>query len=294
MEEDIVAASVLNAYRQGCEHVYLVDNDSPDGTVAAAVAAGATLAIRYPTRAFNDVLRVSLMNLIVHNVSESLDEEHIWWLWLDADEFSHGPAGMTIYEYLTALDIRFRVVGARYFNHYPTAGLEYVPGFHPIEFQPLCEEYREEHCSTGHRKHPLLRVDRHGAKISAKDGFHKAISDAPLLEPDRALLLHHFPYRQEAVTRARLDQLSTATEQHEPRTSFRGEARNNPSTNAVLRRRSLDAIYDERWADVLEWRGPMLSKINPRPWSSLVSPADATIARWYDVDQIPLARPKRV
>ena len=38
--------------------------------------------------------------------------EHIWWLWLDADEFPHAPAGATVREFLEPLDRRFRVVGA--------------------------------------------------------------------------------------------------------------------------------------------------------------------------------------
>src|ERR1700674_5907437 len=43
MEQDVVAATVANAYAQGCERVYLVDNDSSDATVREAVAAGAVL-----------------------------------------------------------------------------------------------------------------------------------------------------------------------------------------------------------------------------------------------------------
>jgi len=55
-----------------------------------------------------------------------------------------GPAGLTIADYLRRLDRRFRVVGSTYYNHLPTAKPEYIPGFHPIDFQPLCEQFTSD------------------------------------------------------------------------------------------------------------------------------------------------------
>ena len=49
MEEDVVAATVCNALAQGCEGVYLVDNGSTDGTVEAALRAGAILGRSFQT-----------------------------------------------------------------------------------------------------------------------------------------------------------------------------------------------------------------------------------------------------
>ena len=49
MEADVIAATVRNAFAQGCERVLLVDNDSPDDTVAKAEAAGAELARSFST-----------------------------------------------------------------------------------------------------------------------------------------------------------------------------------------------------------------------------------------------------
>jgi len=43
MEGDVIAATVANAFNQGCERVFLLDNDSPDDTVAQAQGAGAEL-----------------------------------------------------------------------------------------------------------------------------------------------------------------------------------------------------------------------------------------------------------
>ena len=68
------------------------------------------------------------MNEVVAEVSLAEGDQHIWWLYLDADEFPHGPWGMTLREYLATLDERFRVVGTRFFNHYPSGTPHYEPG----------------------------------------------------------------------------------------------------------------------------------------------------------------------
>src|SRR5262245_25598743 len=162
LEGDVVAATVQNAFAQGCERVYLVDNASPDDTVAAARAAGAVLAHSFTSDSYDETRRIRLMNEVVREVSNESKEAHVWWLWLDADEFHHGPDGLTLRAHLEALDRRFRVVGARVFNHFPDRKPEYLPGFHPLEFHPLCEEFAVAHCAAGHWKHPLLRVDRDG------------------------------------------------------------------------------------------------------------------------------------
>jgi hypothetical protein len=40
----------------------------------------------------------------VHRISTAGSEEHVWWLFLDADEFYQGPGGLTLREYLASLD----------------------------------------------------------------------------------------------------------------------------------------------------------------------------------------------
>jgi hypothetical protein len=282
MEEDIVGACVRNALTQGCERVYVIDNDSPDGTVQTALDAGALVPIRFATAEFDEPFRLQLMERVVTRVSESIEEEHAWWLWLDADEFSHGPAGLTIRELLERLDRRFRVVGARYFNHYPSEKPEYRRGRHPLDLQPYCEEFVEEHCAAGHRKHPLLRVDRRGPKLLAGDGYHRAISPSRLIEPELSLFIHHFPFREERVTRARFDRFCKGSGAGGGSRVTPGTAEHvTPSTNTVVRFHNVDAVYERRWADVRERRGHRLSPINPRPWPSLVGADDARVARWY-------------
>src|SRR5688572_8028515 len=82
MEADIVAANIRNAITQGCERVYLVDNGSPDETVAIAVAEGAILARSFTTERYDEHLRLRHMNDVVIEVSESEPDQHLWWHFL--------------------------------------------------------------------------------------------------------------------------------------------------------------------------------------------------------------------
>src|SRR5690242_8760943 len=111
MEADVVAATVRSAMMQGCERVYLVDNRSPDDTVEIAVKAGAILARSFASDEYDERLRLRHMNAVMSEVSKAEGDQHTWWLFLDADEFHHGPSGMTLFEYLKTLDKQFRVVG---------------------------------------------------------------------------------------------------------------------------------------------------------------------------------------
>jgi hypothetical protein len=275
MEGDVVEACVQNAVTQGCERVYLVDNDSPDDTIARAEAAGAVVARTFATDHYDEELRMQLMNDVVDEVSTTSADDHIWWLWLDADEFAHGPAGQTLRDHLQTLDARFRVVGTRYFNHYPSDQPQYVPGRHPLDYQPLCEELSPPFCAQRHRKHPLQRWDRDAAPIVCEAGFHRAHSEAELIEPSQGAFLHHFPFRDEAFSRSRLDVLCGGD---------RGRARaDDPATaHMVPRYRSLEAVYAQRWDEVENFLPGKGVGVTLRRWDELVDASDQTIARWYD------------
>jgi hypothetical protein len=274
MEADVVAACVDNAMTQGCERVFIVDNDSPDATVERAVAAGAEMARSFATEHYDEDLRMRLMNEVVEEQSRRQDADHVWWLWLDADEFAHGPHGLSLRRHLSRLDRRFRIVGTRYFNHYPSGSPQYVENRHPIDYQPLCEELTPPFCSQRHRKHPLQRWDRDAPAIVCEAGFHRAHSDAPLIEPTQGAFLHHFPFRDEKVSRLRLDALCSTDG---------GRAReDDPATAHMLPRyRSFDAVYAQRWDEVENFVPGKSRGVSLTPWTQLVSPADQVIERWY-------------
>lgn len=277
MEADVVGACVRNARTQGCERVFLVDNASPDDTVAEAVAAGAEPVVSYGTARFEERMRADLMNGVVRQVSLASGEPYVWWLYLDADEFPHGPGGRTIRELLAALDRRFRVVGAHYYEHFPTATPAYVPGTHPLDRMPLCRLRTYARCPAGHVKHPLQRFDRDGPEITAGPGFHSVHSRVPPFEPEAAILLHHFPFREEATTRARLAAFCGPRPDAEARGAFQSgferEAFGKPSA-AMRRWEMLDAIYGGSAA-----ANGLLAGC--RPFAEQVAPADARVARWY-------------
>lgn len=286
MEEDVIGATVANAFAQGCERIYLVDNESPDGTVRAAEDAGAILAETFATAEYDEMLRLEIMNRVVHEVSVAEGDDHIWWLWLDADEFPHGPRGTTVLEYLASLDRRFRVVGARFINHFPSQRPAYLAGFHPLEFQPLCEEHRMG-CALEHRKHPLLRFDREGPPIVCDRGFHRAASEErPLKEPTEAIFVHHFPYREPAITRQRLETLCANDAAGRTRVREGDDA----ADGMVPRFQTLDAVYRGDWANVRNYRvDGEYSVAQPVKWADVVAPRDAVFKRWYSESDVEAA-----
>ena len=284
MEEDVVEATVRNAFAQGVEAVYLVDNASTDATVERALAAGATLAESFETRVYEEHVRVLFMNGVVARESLACGADHVWWLWLDADEFPEGPDGMTILEYLRTLDRRFRLVGSTFYNHYPSSKPEYLPGFHPLDFQPLCEHYIRvlpRFCDQWHFKHPLQRFDSAGPFIMSIIGFHSAntMHPAPLLEPTGGIVTHHVQYREESFTRKRMDRLCGGT----GRNSYNHSIGN---TEIGKRFASLDAIYEQRWRDVDNLRIRDANKgVDPVPWDG---PSPTHL--WYQPEELEAAK----
>jgi hypothetical protein len=290
MEADVIGATVRNAFIQGCDRVLIVDNDSPDDTVAAATAAGAELPATFSTPQLDEPLKIRLLNETVAEASAASGHDHIWWLWLDADEFVHGPGGETVREMVSSLDRRFRVVGTRYFNHYPDRRPEYLPGWHPLDFQPLGEERQGNLCALGHRKHNLQRWDRAGPPITCGLGFHAARCSETLVEPMAATFTHHFPYRLEEVTRRRLDALCTPDAEGRTRVApYDLQVRRNAGTDSDMskRYRTLAHVYAGEWTKVenLKRDGARVG-VAPQPWTNAVQPRDAHVDRWYRPDEL--------
>jgi len=253
MEEDIIGESVANAFHQGCEEVFVVDNASPDRTVERAVSSGAVLAESYRTDAYDEPRRIGLMNAVMRRVSAAEPAERVWWLWFDADEFPHGPAGRPVKEHLASLDDGCRVVGARYFHHFPSGPPYHLPAHHPIECQPVCYEQHSNQVRCSHRKHPLVRIDAGRPPVVLGEGFHHYDCREPVLESTVSAFIHHFPFREPEATRRRMAALcgisSAGTARIEEQD--RHEVRHYGAPSHLSQRVALyDAVYDGRWEAV--------------------------------------------
>lgn len=283
-EEDVIEATVRNAFTQGCERVFIVDNESPDDTVKRAVAAGAEIARVYHTDYYEESRRIAEVQEVINTVSSTGDADHVWWLISDADEFVHGPRGLRLADYLAGLDRRFRIAGARVFDHFPAGEPANVPDRHPIDYQPLCQEVRMAWCSLRHWKHPLVRWDRSGPEVRLDNGFHRARASFRLEEPREGVFMHHFQYRNRSDTSARLSRLFEEQEAGVVRSTV-DDARQRGGSAGRRRWATLDYVYAQDWAHV-ERQTPWGSRpgVDPRPWPSLVSMADASVARWYPAE----------
>lgn len=278
MEGDVVADTVANAFTQGADRVFLVDNDSPDDTVERAVGAGAEHVLTFATKKYDERYRLALMNDFVRYQSEQSGLDHVWWLWIDADEFPRPERGGTIRDLLCAMDGRFRVVGGRFIDHYPTPGRPaFAPGDHPLDHQPLADELTIHVCDQGHRKHPLQRWDRKGPQIAADLGFHRAISEQrPLLEPRDAVVIDHFPFRERSVTERRLEVLWGLSGEE-----ARTERGHFTSAHMESRLDSLEAVYAGDWSSVGNFHpGRPDFGVSPVDWRELRPAISQDVRRW--------------
>lgn len=252
-ESDIVAAAVKNCFAEGCDRVYVLDNDSPDGTAHEAVKAGAILAQSYHTDYFQDVLRVTILNDIMSDITISEAHSELWWLCIDCDEFPRGPGTTTVRQYVENLPEDCNTVGADAFDHYPTEPTANVRGEHPAKFQPMGWLRRwpnQGFCKQGHWKHPLVRYRNGKYTAIFTRGLHEAqITDehGEPVEPPVPILNHHFMFRNEEDTRLRLTALCG------PDPKLNGLNRSKPDDvwiqeeGAMTRFRNMDHIYRGEW-----------------------------------------------
>jgi hypothetical protein len=223
------------------------------------MAAGATLEGTFATDVFPQPEHDRLVREVVERVSLESGEDHVWWLYLDADELVEGPDGLTIRQLVEGLDRSFRVVGSDTVNHYPRTAAPTPAGADPRSSPSSAHHRTGSACRQGHWKHPLVRWDAAGPELRITPGRHVVDADQRLLEPRQALVTHHYPYRDRAVTEGRLDLLS---------------ARIGAYEWAMGRRRSnLDAIYREAYDEVdpFDMVGPG-QRFDPAPRPPVRSP----------------------
>lgn len=283
-EADIIEATVSNARRQGCERVFLVDHNSDDDTVPLALAAGAELLDVHRERYFHENDKVTLSNKFARAISAECARDDVWWLFLDADEFPHGPKGLTVREFLEQLDERFRVVGSIYLDHYPNRN-RYAPGMNPVAVFPHAERSPYEYCSAGHLKHQLLKFTRQDASLFVGPGYHSFGSTAcPLPEPEASLIVHHFPHRNIEVTSKRLKRIIEEGRLRQMLTLWKTQRQRMEASSAFNDvPRDDDAIH--HWHARYENLRSTYRKYQTLPeWTALLPPEDAYMAGWPPPD----------
>ena len=259
---------------QGCERFFLIDHGSPDQTVARAVKGGAEHIADRPASSTTEAERVAQTDALTAKLSEELPGPPIWWLHVDADEFPHGPNGMTIREYLGTLDRSYRVVGSTFYNHYPTAEPANIAGTHPIALQPMCERELFSYCRTRHYKHQLVRFDYDGPPVHMSGGFHKpaGLDSGCWDEPPGGLITHHFQFRDEAVTRRRHALVLPRRVSGQP---------------LLQRDPFLDHVYAGAWSEVRLRRTRLGNRpVKLRDWRELLRPEDQELNLWYEPSRL--------
>lgn len=200
-EEDIIESTVKHAFAQGCSNVFIVDNASPDNTVENAVKAGAILADSFESKYFDEIEKITHMNTVVRDYNEQSNEEQIWWLYLDDDEFPNIDCDLTILEFLKQLSPAVRAVQGYFYNHIPTHQPYYVSGYHPTDFMQLSTK-------TYIQKIPLLRYDKNRPHLYSAGGAHTFDTCGEMIQVAKDVLkIHHFKYRRPENTKSRLKEI---------------------------------------------------------------------------------------
>ena len=201
-EEDVIEATVKHAFAQGCSNVYIIDNGSSDGTVKKAVQAGARHVASFLTEYFDVHKKTAHLNAAVQYFNALSQEEHMWWMYLDADEFPNIDCGMRIIDVLKGIDSSVRGMHGYMFDHIPTHPPYAVSSYHPADFMPICHKTRME-------KTLLLRYDRGKPHLYSACGAHTLDTCGEMLPIAKNIInIHHFPMRHPAHTLQRLKKLT--------------------------------------------------------------------------------------
>ena len=268
-EEDIIEATVRHCFAQGCRNVFIVDNGSTDNTVLHAQKAGAKLAVQFESRYFDEKLKIAHLNAVVRHVNERSEEDHIWWLYLDADEFPHIDTGLRLSDFLQRVDSDVRAVRGYLIDHLPTHHPYYVSPYHPADFMPLAEK-------TPIAKTPLVRYDKGKPHLYSAGGAHSVCTNGEVLSVLLSPLdIHHFPRRNLETMLGRLHRMLGKGPTGGPsRISWMDEKarkfENNPDSRSPYHAR-----YEEAKHFYATWKNKALM-------TESLSYAFENMQRWYD------------
>ena len=201
-EEDIIESTIKHAFAQGCSNVFIVDNDSTDETVNIAISAGAILADSFKSDFFNEFEKIAYLNTVVKNYNEVSNEDYIWWLYIDADEFPNIDCTLRIIDVLKLLDPSVRAIHGYMFDHIPTHAPYNISGYHPADFMQVAK--KSDTC-----KIPLLRYDKNKPHLYSTGGAHSFDTCGESIPVALDILdIHHFNFRKKDDTLRRLKLLT--------------------------------------------------------------------------------------
>ncbi len=289
-EGDIIAECVRNLKANGVEKIFLVDNDSPDDTVAKAEAAGVIDVRSFKTAYYDDDVRLRLMNSVMQEITEAEKLPELWWLSLDADEFPCGPNGERVIDFVNSLPPEVNCVGCDSIDLYPEGPDYYADGMHPADmmFKAIRrKEHRDIYCNRSHWKHPLTRQRGGVYELAQSRGAHVPYTTSGLqaVEPASELTLFHAPLRRPENARKRLEALCGANQSLGGRPRSASDDKVTKGNGAVKRWRSLEAIYAGRWMDVelphAQGYGGDITGIALYDWRKKLAPSAIGFPRWY-------------
>jgi hypothetical protein len=303
-EEDIIESTIRHAFAQGCANVFIIDNGSTDTTVEIATNAGAILVASFESRYFDEIQKISHLNTAVRRYNAQSPEEHVWWLYVDADEFPNIDYNISLLGFLRALDPSIRAVHGHLFEHFPTHPPWHVSGRHPADYMPLA-------CKSQTAKIPLLRYDKGAPHLYSGAGAHTFDSCGEALPIAEDILhIHHFPYRRPENSIRRLQQLlarnadgtsrvdkldgyaklraHSPDAQSEYHDRFqRAQALYGQNKYAALMADELPYVYGNiaRWYDASEAQGGDDGPLSQGIRHFFLEDYDAALCRFYDAAQ---------
>jgi glycosyltransferase involved in cell wall biosynthesis len=270
-EEDIIESTVKHLLAQGCSNVFIVDNASTDKTVDIAINAGAILIDSFESEYFNEFEKIAHLNTVVRDYNTQSNEDYVWWLYVDADEFPN-IEGEIIVNYLNMLDNSIRAVQGYMFNHLPTHPPYHIQGYHPVDFQPLCAKSNIE-------KIPLLRYDKGKPHLYSSGGAHYFDTCGESISVAKKVLnIHHFNYRKLEDSICRLKNLTTKNKDGISRIDWMDKKEQISKNTSNAR-----SMYHDRYNSIK-------FMYNQNKYSILMTDyleySYKNITRWYDINNL--------
>ena len=191
-EVDIITSSVGDLVEQGIE-VYLIDDNSSDGTVEAvsALRGKGLLGVESRPQTSSEIFALKELMLRKEELAESLDA--VWFINHDADEFREGPwSGLDLRQAIFLVDqLGFNAIDFEVLDFWPTHD-DFKAGDDPREAFPFF-------ASSAAANKLQIRCWKKlpGSLDLVSSGGHEAIFAGRKVFPIR-FLLRHYPFRGQA------------------------------------------------------------------------------------------------